>query len=244
MKILSLILLITSSFCFAQNTTGRATYIIILDKNNELRESNNNDKYTNEALDLSKKIEYTLVFKDHEANFFTSKNDFDSSIVNRINILAFDPQNIYTNSKEKYFIKETYSNNQFIHKNEFVIKESSKLKWKITKESKIVGNYLCYKATTIKEIHDTNEIIKEKVIAWFCPSLPYSFGPKEYMGLPGLILELQEEHMDFIVKNVDLENKDVVTIEKPKGKKAISEKEFNKIVDERLKIINNEVMEN
>lgn len=54
--------------------------------------------------------------------------------------------------------------------------------WTVSNESKKIAGYTAYKA--VYE-HD-----KYTLTAWYAPSLPYSYGPTKYFGLPGLILEI------------------------------------------------------
>ncbi|MGF1534184.1 MAG: GLPGLI family protein [Bernardetiaceae bacterium] len=54
--------------------------------------------------------------------------------------------------------------------------------WKIHKETKKLGNFICQKATTSSE--------GKTVTAWFARAIPVSGGPAGYWGLPGFILEL------------------------------------------------------
>ena len=51
---------------------------------------------------------------------------------------------------------------------------------------KKIGSYLCYKAI---DVESDNQL--KKPIAWFSPLIPVNFGPKEYIGLPGLVLEVE-----------------------------------------------------
>lgn len=103
------------------------------------------------------------------------------------------------------------------------------LNWEILQESKMIDDYLCYKAIYNKVI--VNMRGEEKnilVIAWFAPSLPYSYGPKEFYGLPGLILELEEGKTTFYaaeVSFIDLKKE----IEFPRGK-TITDEEYRKSI--------------
>ena len=54
-------------------------------------------------------------------------------------------------------------------------------KWELHKESKMVNDIECFKATTTFR-GNTWEV-------WYAPSLPYPYGPWKLNGLPGLILE-------------------------------------------------------
>lgn len=103
------------------------------------------------------------------------------------------------------------------------------LDWNILTESKMIDSYLCYKAVYNKKIINLKG--KEKnipVIAWFVPSLPYSYGPKEFYGLPGLILELEEGKTTFYATEISLlELKK--EIEFPQGK-TITDEEYRKSI--------------
>ena len=68
--------------------------------------------------------------------------------------------------------------------------------------------------------------------AWFAPSLPYSFGPKNYYGLPGLILELTEGSTTYIVTKIELSNKNISVVQ-PRGK-TISREEYNKRLKKQM----------
>ena len=62
----------------------------------------------------------------------------------------------------------------------------------------------CLKAysTTSKD-----KIKKIQATAWFCPDIPVGYGPMQYFGLPGLIIELHFSKMTFIVEKINLKNK-------------------------------------
>jgi GLPGLI family protein len=61
------------------------------------------------------------------------------------------------------------------------------------------------------------------ITAWFAPSLPYSYGPKDYNGLPGLILELQERKTIYFASLITLSKDKELEIEFPKGKTVTKE---------------------
>ncbi len=67
-------------------------------------------------------------------------------------------------------------------------------------DSKKIGDYICYKATTIVENHRK---IKSEIVVWFTPEIPFQYGPKNYGGLPGLILALQERGHYFYAKKIN-----------------------------------------
>ena len=131
----------------------------------------------------------------------------------------------------------------------FIIDDTiSKLKWKMTGETKTILGLPCMKATsqTIrtrtmmnmdngkmdrKEIQDTST-----VVAWFTTSIPVSAGPAEYQGqLPGLILEMDIKDGTQTFKAVGISEKaDLTVIKEPTGKKHYTPNEFKKERDKMI----------
>lgn len=103
------------------------------------------------------------------------------------------------------------------------------LPWHITTETKIIDQYQCYKATYTFDYLARDQKLKTTVVtAWFAPSLPYSYGPKNYHGLPGLILELTDNSVTFLVSKIELLTEEI-QIKFPKGK-VIQKEEFEKAI--------------
>lgn len=68
------------------------------------------------------------------------------------------------------------------------------LKWEITNEEKMIGNFKVRKAIADDYIGvPDSEIQKEKVYAWFTTDFPVPAGPGHYYGLPGVVLEVEYE---------------------------------------------------
>lgn len=113
--------------------------------------------------------------------------------------------------------------------NGMLVKQNIKNKeWNITTESKKIGDYLCYKAIYLKSYMNwKGDNITVPVTAWFAPSLPYRYGPKEYFGLPGLILELQESYGVFLATEIKIDKNKEMKFEFPKGK-ALTQEEYDK----------------
>jgi GLPGLI family protein len=99
--------------------------------------------------------------------------------------------------------------------------------WQITNETKKVDKYTCFKAFhVINFLTRKGDKTSRIITAWFSPSLPYSFGPKNYNGLPGLILELVDRKTTFIATSIELSKK-AIEIKLPKGK-TITKEEYDK----------------
>lgn len=111
--------------------------------------------------------------------------------------------------------------------NQLIESTCNRFDWEITTESKMIDLYLCYKAIQkIPFVSRKGENKIKEIIAWFAPVLPYSYGPKNFYGLPGLILELTENKTTFLATKISLDNKEV-TIDFPKGK-TITKEEYDK----------------
>jgi GLPGLI family protein len=63
------------------------------------------------------------------------------------------------------------------------------LPWKISESTDTILNYSCQKATL--------NFRGRTYIAWFAPEIPVNDGPWKFMGLPGLILKVEDEQQLF-----------------------------------------------
>jgi GLPGLI family protein len=190
------------------------------------------DKGTNADVtatnDAAKKQFYQLNFNQTIVNFFLPEtlprengNDFHNTLA-KIIVSKYD---YYIDHPNK-IILELSSDGTIIKK------ELIKLPWNITSEGKMIGQYQCYKATYTFEYLARNQKMKTRVItAWFAPSLPYPYGPKDYYGLPGLILELTEGDITFLVSKIELFDSEV-EIKLPNGKR-IDENTYLKKINNR-----------
>jgi GLPGLI family protein len=145
---------------------------------------------------------------------------------------------LYKNTKEN-----TFADAQEMFGKKFLIKDNlRKIEWKTQKETKTIGKYLCLKATFTEMIDDfnTDGSKKEKqserlITAWYTPEIPISNGPKDYQGLPGLILELHEGKMHYVCNKIVMNPKEKIKIVAPTKGKEVNEKEFQKIMDKQQK---------
>ena len=131
-------------------------------------------------------------------------------------------EELYYNLKDKLLFSDY---------GEFLIKTPSNHNWNISSESKKIDNYLCYKATYTESYTARDGKTKERVItAWFCPELPYSFGPLEFNGLPGLILELEKYDNKVVAKSIILSKKEIEL--KIPNKKTITKEQYDNKIKE------------
>ena len=137
----------------------------------------------------------------------------------------------YKNTAEKRYLRE-----QEISTKPFLISDDlAPLKWKLTKESKKIGDYTAYKATLeqpVKKQQDNDGIIiyaqakTLQVEAWYTPDIPVPTGPEEYWGLPGLILQFDNGTKTYLCTKVVLNPEKGVRIKKPRRGKKINEKQL------------------
>lgn len=137
--------------------------------------------------------------------------------------------------RPEYQVYKEMNNNMMLTKQEFMgraflidspFKDHS---WKISGESKKILDYNCIKAT----LQDTSKT----VVAWFTPQIPVSNGPGSYHKLPGMILELDidEGKRTLIAEKITLAPNEKDAIKKPKKGKKVSREEYDKIVEEKTK---------
>lgn len=145
----------------------------------------------------------------------------DSKIgLNMTSMIAGSESIFYVdNTKKDYFKQLSY--------NEFLRVNLPKLKWTITQETKKIGEYLCYKAVALKKVRDGKPLIK--TIAWFTPLIPVSFGPIDYFGLPGLILEVSYNRVNIRATKIVLNPKEQIIINKPTKGKRMSINEYKEM---------------
>ena len=103
--------------------------------------------------------------------------------------------------------------------------------WDLTSETKKIDNYTCYKATYIYNFITTKgKEVNRLITAWYTPDISFSYGPNGYMGLPGLILELEYDKTKLVAKEIQFFKEDI-KIDFPKNRE-ITEEEYLK----RIKI--------
>ncbi len=132
-----------------------------------------------------------------------------------------------------YTSKNTVLEQKQIFGETFIISKE-KLKWQLINETKIIGNYTCYKAKAIiKKPYRGKE--KEYIkTAWYCPQINAPYGPIGYSGLPGLILELNEGKFKYKTSKIVLNSKNTYEIIKPEKGKKVTEQQMNTMISEAM----------
>lgn len=244
-------LLLFPFFGFTQEIKGVAIYKTSR-KMDELKVNDGKNKELEEQLrkQLEKQFqkEYTLLFTANETLYkqnesletpspSTANNGIEIKIAGNTNVLFY-------NYKEKRYVKDSE-----IFGKAFLIKDSiPTTNWELTKESKNIGEYTCFKATRSQEytsqiFTDDNkleEITKTKIItAWFTPQIPIAGGPSNYNGLPGLILEVNDGSETIICSKITINPQKGIKIVEPTKGKELSQENFDEIETKK----NKEMME-
>jgi len=135
----------------------------------------------------------------------------------------------------------------------FLIKdELQAFDWEMTGETKNIGNYTVYKAVWEREVEnismnmvngeskETTKMEKRTTTAWYTLDIPVSNGPRQYGGLPGLILEINDGNQTIVCTEIVLNPEDKPNIKEPEKGKVVSREKFEEISREKTK----EMMEN
>lgn len=168
----------------------------------------------------------SLYMNDPAANNDGGFEQEESGDGEQVNIRMEAPDNrTYCDLKGNTMIKQ-----QDFMQRKFIIESPVKSSdWKLTGSQKMVLNFPCQEAT--------RELDGKKVKAWFTPAIPLSTGPSSFCGLPGMVLEVNIDDGDQIITaaSVNQGQVDASKIVKPKDGKKVTQEEFDKIRDEKLK---------
>ncbi|WP_300439059.1 GLPGLI family protein [Christiangramia sp.] len=241
-----LVAFFSTQFIFCQKFQGIAVYKSkrnVEIKMDSSKVSNEINKSIQEQLNRQFQKDYTLKFDGIESIYTENeKLDAPSTQSNGIKIKITGGNDIvYRNIADKKYINQT----EFMGKL-FLIKDSLKpLDWTLERETKKIGSYTAYKATHTREVtvqkfnteEDGMEETKKQVTttAWYTPEIPVSIGPAGYWGLPGLILEVQEDKMSLLCTEIVINPSEEFSIEVPSKGKVVKKEEFNTIQEEKNK---------
>jgi GLPGLI family protein len=143
---------------------------------------------------------YELIFNDNKSVFKIKKKMSVDNTIDYKDVAGFsdaDGEFFTESTKELRLRKIKAWNNYYIIRSSFS-------QWELKNQEKKILGYRCFKAVSKKELDNGDSI---EVIAWFAKDLPFNFGPKEFVGLPGLILEIEERGIKFYATKVNLSNK-------------------------------------
>lgn len=125
-----------------------------------------------------------LVFTSNDSKYFGYGMGGELTTIEDV-AKSFDKKNI------SYYVEKNDNNLFYMGYKTPKIKQMTidnfpSIKWEVQKDSKVILNYTCKKAVA--------EFRGRKYIAWFTTSISAPYGPWKLGGLPGLILEVQDEN--------------------------------------------------
>ena len=255
MKIKTFVLsCLISGTMFAQDFSGRATYKTHRKSSFELDSTTmaTNPGIKNQLEAQMRKMfqkTYILDFTKSES-MFKQKQELDGPKVPKSNGaiimiggMAGGRDVLYKNIKEKRMANKTDLMGKI-----FLIKDNLvSYDWELTGETKNIGNYTCYKAVFEKEeesieikmidgeVKEEKGMKKRTIVAWYTPDVSISNGPKNFGGLPGLILEVNDGNETIMCSEIVLNPKEVKEIKEPIKGKIVTRKKFAEISLEKTK---------
>lgn len=214
--------------------SGEATYTFFIAKNGMSKKIDSlTQKGTGsnkaEALSLLKGIfqgntgsfEFQLKFNQDNSLFsFQEKMDIDNENGIKTTLLKS-----MSSSNKKYYYnrksKEIYNQTILLGETYLIKSSSDSLQWKLTNESRVIRGYTCYKAVTYKTRYNlSGSTAKDKVVAWYAPSIPLSYGPYNFVGLPGLVIEAYEKNKMITLTKFEYLEKEQKIVPLTKGIKT------------------------
>ncbi|MCX7551765.1 GLPGLI family protein [Xanthomarina sp. F2636L] len=262
-----LIVFLTTTYSFAQQDfQGKATYLskttIDMDNFGRADMSEEQKKQIAERMKSMLEKTYFLVFDKTESTY-NEEEKLEAPGQGggfRGMMGSFTGGSQYKNVKENQLLQEQ----EFFGK-QFLVKDSlPKLDWKLSGETKQIGQYTCFKATATKKVDamdfrsmrrrnnedeskkatdstKTKDLMDEievpetiEVTAWYTMQIPVNQGPGEYWGLPGLILEVNADRTTILCSKIVLNPEEKETIKKPSKGKEVTQEEYNEIMKKKM----------
>lgn len=195
-------------------------------------------------------LESVLLFDELESYFFV-QIELENSDKNFEEPIFLDDKNVQfefdftpkRNTRYEVYINrgtQTISSQSSYFKNGevipcVVIEESGSIDWVIDNQFKKIGSFNTQRASA--------KFRGRNYIAWFAPEIPIPIGPWKFNGLPGLILEVQDEELgvQFLFSSIELPFDTNNGIKKPSDGNKISAEEYFKhnqsFAEEFIKLI-------
>jgi GLPGLI family protein len=256
--------LLLSLLVNAQDFQGKATYFskrIQSKKVDKINFDGKNgldpdaEKAFEEALKRASEKQYNLTFNKAEC-LFEEQEQLEKPEAPTAGGISFKiaysgEGKKYLNLKDKTCIIE----DEIFGKEFLIVEPIVKLDWRLINETKKIGDYNCFKAELLvsvseKQKKEYEEFLKKEekkpalfkmekpkdkvIIAWYTPEIPVSFGPNNYWGLPGLILEINDDDTLILCSKVSLGNKEKSKIKVPNTGEKVTQKKFDEIQKKKM----------
>jgi GLPGLI family protein len=225
-------LVLFSACSFAQSNTQLVVdYKLFYEQSKETTEALK--KFVPNLTNESGNVLFQLVIQDTCAYFSKEKGLSSNNLSVTMAATGARYENpIYTSILQK---KAYYNNSAsfiFFEPNDFLIYKDCVSDWTLSSETKTIDGMVCFKATTTDYYYLLDKKKQYDVVAWYCPKLPYRFGPTFYNGLPGLIIEINYMKSTLVAVKIEKINKGEA-IKKPKGKQLVSVEKYIELKTKR-----------
>ena len=173
---------------------------------------------------IASEFDFSLVFNDSISIFYLEKKLYSDNGAATLAIIH-----------SGYFGRIKQQTDNYITENlqedfgKFLVSRPYQ-KWELHDETKMIGDYLCFKATTFHTTtNPKGKVFRHNFTAWYTPQLPYKYGPAGYGNLPGLIIELQGKRATYGVTKIQFYDDN-----EPKKNKMPKLKKLKLITEEKL----------
>ncbi|MGW8313959.1 MAG: GLPGLI family protein [Bacteroidales bacterium] len=141
-------------------------------------------------------------------------------------VRMIEPENkVFTNLKTGHQIEQK----EFMSRMFLIESVRPEWEWRLTGQQKKILDYPCQEAISTRE--------GDEVVAWFTAAVAVEAGPEEFGNLPGLILEVNIDEGEHVIKatSVELKTLEKGVLKKPSKGKAVTSEEYQAIVAEKMK---------
>lgn len=182
-------------------------------------------------LNVAENVRYTL-FINKKNSYFKVDDFFSIGESTALDDVYFNLAKDFASFNEEVYVN--YDNKQITFVSELVEKEFTvktgfiNLHWQLIDEEKTIANLNTYKA--IGTYFDPIKKKETEIIAWYAPSIPLSGGPDIFIGLPGLIVEI--ELKGAIVSIKKLQEVKNIEINKINDSTAMNFDEYNNLIED------------
>lgn len=225
-------LLIIISLLIAYQTNAQTVKVLYEERaniENQLKHVTDPETRKRVSAHLSKPANFVLYYKsgeslyvsDNEISAESEELDLKSNRKEKNIEIGKEGGGIYKNPKSNEYLQEAD-----ILGKKFLVKDTlEKYNWILTDEEKQIGTYKVKKAKAT--------INGEEIIVWYALEIPIADGPKEYYGLPGLIIELIAEKKTYHAIQI-ITKTTIPDFIKPSKGETVNKTKYNQILNQKL----------
>ncbi len=185
-----------------------------------------------DSMPKERSVSKELYFNDKATLYQNIRKETDDQTISHesegmnLRFVMKEPLNIVYTDLDKRTITDQ---REFMDRTFLVSSTIDSQLWKLGQETETILGMPCMTAS--RKIKD------QEVKVWFTNMIPYSSGPASLANLPGLILKAEFDNGKRVITAVSIDEKvpDEKTFRAPKEGKKVTKEEFNQIVEEKTK---------